>query len=456
MSWAQRPSPGIEFLMVSTSESDNPVSNSDSFRRAPSAGSQGMKPVLFVLRLNSALVSSLRSRQWRPEGMPAVCKLLEFLEREQIPFDVALVDKSQELVTDEELAVEFPEFSGTFYVVPSLQAVQPPRFLRRLARVREFAADIQQTSWCLQKLREKTYGLVYVDRTNLIVGGLLSRFSKHKVFLRLHGVIAFYDYYKKPLNRLLSPAQFLSFSAPYAQILCTQDGTAGDPFLSQFKNPSVPHRVILNGVEVGDVNLSTESSLRAAHGIEAGTRVILFTGRLESSKGADKFLEARVSLANSGLQFKAILVGGGSQETKLRKQLEEAGIEDKVVITGAVPHAQMSGFYNLADIYVSLNVHGNLSNCVLESVASGASLITFKPSAHCRDDSTYALLGDRANYIDRDRVAEELPRTIKELLAHPEKLDEAKQGMKTWASENMSDWDQRLGVEAGLIRELLL
>ena len=123
-------------------------------------------------------------------------------------------------------------------------------------------------------------------------------------------------------------------------------------------------------------------------------------------------------------------------------------------MTGALAHSEMSSYYNLADIYVSLNIHGNLSNCVLESVASGVSLITLGPGPYHRDDSTFTLLGDRAIYIDRNHVQRELLETLTELLNQPEKVQSMKTSLRQWALSNMSSWEERLQTEFDLIRRL--
>src|SRR5437667_7029668 len=79
-------------------------------------------------------------------------------------------------------------------------------------------------------------------------------------------------------------------------------------------------------------------------------RVVLYVGRLETSKGLETLLDAyaHVRVPNTVL----VLVGDGSLRCRLAKQAQRLGISDRVTFTGYVTPADTVAFYALADVFV--------------------------------------------------------------------------------------------------------
>lgn len=64
---------------------------------------------------------------------------------------------------------------------------------------------------------------------------------------------------------------------------------------------------------------------------------IVCTGRLTATKGQMLLVMACDRLKQSGRKFRCTLIGGGDQEQQLRQMVKEMGLENEVVLTGALP-----------------------------------------------------------------------------------------------------------------------
>jgi glycosyltransferase involved in cell wall biosynthesis len=94
-----------------------------------------------------------------------------------------------------------------------------------------------------------------------------------------------------------------------------------------------------------------------------------------------------------------LLVGGGPQEQALRGAVREAGLEDKVVFAGRVPHGEVQRFYSVVDVFAYPRRSMRLTELVtplkpLEAMAQGQLLVASDVGGHrelIRDGETGVL-----------------------------------------------------------------
>lgn len=79
-------------------------------------------------------------------------------------------------------------------------------------------------------------------------------------------------------------------------------------------------------------------------------RVLLYVGRLETSKGLETLVEAYARTELPGTVL--VLVGEGSQRGKIARQAERLGVEDQILLTGYVAPEEIVAFYSIADALV--------------------------------------------------------------------------------------------------------
>jgi glycosyltransferase involved in cell wall biosynthesis len=75
-------------------------------------------------------------------------------------------------------------------------------------------------------------------------------------------------------------------------------------------------------------------------------------------------------------EAKFLVVGGGSQEAKLKEQAKSLGISQSMKFTGQIPNDELPGYLNSADIYVSTSLSdAGLASSTAEAMACGLPVI---------------------------------------------------------------------------------
>ena len=145
--------------------------------------------------------------------------------------------------------------------------------------------------------------------------------------------------------------------------------------------------------------------------------MIGFAGSFYGYEGLDLLIEALALLAERRPELRALLVGGGLQESALRRLAGERGVASRVVFAGRVPHAEVPRYYDLIDVLAYPRRRIRLTEVVtplkpLEAMAQGRMLVASDVGGHeelIRDGETGFLFpaGD----------AQALARKIDEVLA---------------------------------------
>jgi glycosyltransferase involved in cell wall biosynthesis len=125
--------------------------------------------------------------------------------------------------------------------------------------------------------------------------------------------------------------------------------------------------VVPNGIDVAELGFepALRRAFRARHGIAPDATVIGGLGRLEPTKRFDVLIDAVLDLPGTTL----LLVGDGSARTALEARAGAAGIADRVVFTGAEPHAREA--LCAMDILAAPSEQETFGLAVLEAMAAG-------------------------------------------------------------------------------------
>jgi PEP-CTERM/exosortase A-associated glycosyltransferase len=165
--------------------------------------------------------------------------------------------------------------------------------------------------------------------------------------------------------------------------------------------------VIPNAVDSGAFRAEVDADLQLRQRLRLdGKEVVGFVGSFYAYEGLDVLIDAIARLAASRPALHALLVGGGPQEQALRAQVAAYGLEDRVMFTGRVPHADVQRYYGLIDVLAYPRHRMRLTDLVtplkpLEAMASGKVLIASDVGGHrelVRDGQTGFLFpaGDAA------------------------------------------------------------
>jgi glycosyltransferase involved in cell wall biosynthesis len=98
---------------------------------------------------------------------------------------------------------------------------------------------------------------------------------------------------------------------------------------------------------------------------------------LEPVYGVDRLVEAFIVLCGmEGLPpVQLRIAGGGSERTRLEGMLRSAGLAQRAVFTGAVPHDQVPAELAKSDIYVALSRSESFGVAVIEASACGLPVV---------------------------------------------------------------------------------
>ena len=161
-------------------------------------------------------------------------------------------------------------------------------------------------------------------------------------------------------------------------------------------------------------------------------------------------------LARRPGSLRAVLVGDGSRRHKLADHIAEAGAGDAVRLVGSVPHGEVAAWLGRADIYVSLNHLGNLSNANLEAIAAGKCMIILDEDARTHTDieTTRLIPDDAVLRIGRDSMEVNLARALESLLDAPERITSYAAATTRLGKELLQPWDARITHELDMIRHI--
>lgn len=97
-------------------------------------------------------------------------------------------------------------------------------------------------------------------------------------------------------------------------------------------------------------------------------RVILFVGRMTDEKQPEKMLDIYEKMYAQNNSYRLLMVGQGELLEKVRSQIAERKLADRVTIYEKVPNDCMWELYRLAECYINLNVHEIFGMAILEAM----------------------------------------------------------------------------------------
>lgn len=147
--------------------------------------------------------------------------------------------------------------------------------------------------------------------------------------------------------------------------------------------PQLEHRcrrvfVCYNGVDVRRFAPDEErrEQVRKRLGIAGDEIVVLLAGVMMRQKGVDRGIEAVGALAGRFPRLRLVLVGSGPEEDRLRALAATSPLGSRIDFVGGVPHQEMPGYFNAADLFVhpSQRAEG-LPTVIVEAMASGLPVV---------------------------------------------------------------------------------
>ena len=122
--------------------------------------------------------------------------------------------------------------------------------------------------------------------------------------------------------------------------------------------------VIINGVEPLRMATAEEKAeTRRKYGINEDDIVFGTVARLEAVKGHKYYVEAAAEIVKENPKAKFLIIGTGTEEDNLRKQVKALNIEDNVIFTGFI--TDVASVVNIMDINVNCSYGTETSSLAL-------------------------------------------------------------------------------------------
>lgn len=175
-----------------------------------------------------------------------------------------------------------------------------------------------------------------------------------------------------PLRRFL-----LNFFLSFANgSICVSNAVKNtNSFSENILRHHMVRRVIYNGVDHKDIDVVANSTFGWQDRINENSFVIGFVGDLKPVKDISTLIDAFVFVAAKCPRALLLLVGGGPLENSFRKQVERAGIVDRVIFTRHIERSEVYGALNLMDVFVMPSLIEGLCESIAQAMAKSLPII---------------------------------------------------------------------------------
>lgn len=330
-----------------------------------------------------------------PHHVKMLTRELTKMGHETVIYTTNLSDKSGQTTTFEDSGFEVRAFPvhvhvGDYFYTPEMKkALEQEEFdIVHAHCYRNYQAEL--ADWIAEERRKP---LIFTAHGTLVkLPNLRDRVLKGLYDLRNQGKVL-KDASRVVALSLRETNQYRSLGVPHKKIVRIYHGIDGDLFCPQ------PDPV----------------ELRARWGLD-GSPVVLYAGRLHHRKGVQYLLPAFQQLLPRFPTARLVLCGSDyGYQRELEQQARNRGIQDHVVITGAVEHDLMPEVYALADVVVLPAQYEVFGHTIAEAAACGKPVVATKWgwAAEFFEGDKECLLVDRYGDVD------ELARAIQALLEDP-------------------------------------
>jgi mannosyltransferase len=144
--------------------------------------------------------------------------------------------------------------------------------------------------------------------------------------------------------------------------------------------------IVMHGVDTISYAPPADRAAAFAQSGLPGRYAIGCFGRVRAQKGSDVFVEAMCRLLPRYPDFTAIIVGAIVPEQQgfanaLKKQIEAAGLQSRIVMTGEIEIEEVQHWYQRLTIYAFTSRNEGFGLTLIEAMSSGAALVASRAGA---------------------------------------------------------------------------
>jgi starch synthase (maltosyl-transferring) len=190
--------------------------------------------------------------------------------------------------------------------------------------------------------------------------------------------------------------------------------------------------VIPNGIDAAKVAEAAPADL-TQFGIPAGSRTLLFVGRLDPQKGPFVLMAAVRELCSRHAGLQVLLVGDGPLRDTLHAWVAKENLASRIHFAGR--RNDVPSLLRAANLFVLPSLWEGLPNVVLEAMAAGTPIVASRV-----EGISDLLVDDRTGLIVPPNSAGDLAEAIDRLLADPEHARQMGHSAQHFVRERFT-WD---------------
>ena len=272
-----------------------------------------------------------------------------------------------------------------------------------------------------QKLhREKPFDIVHAHMLprDGHAGLLTARALGVPVALTVHGTDIFHYFIpgREPWKRNIRIARDVDALMAVSNLLMSR--------VAPYRGEGKLSRVVQNGVDLSLVPTNEKKKPRS----------VISVGTLKARKCMDRTLEAFARLADEYPDATLTIVGIGEMEGQLRARIGQLGLQERVALTGGLPHEEVLRRMAQSDLFVLPSWGEGYGIVYIEAMAAGCIAVGAK------DEGIADTITDGENgFLVPAGGIDETERVMRRVFAHPERYEALRQkGMQaarglTWA-----------------------
>jgi glycosyltransferase involved in cell wall biosynthesis len=161
--------------------------------------------------------------------------------------------------------------------------------------------------------------------------------------------------------------------------------------------------VIYNGVEAPK-DLPAKEELKKE--LKFNGSILVSVGRLVPWKGFEMLIRAVSELRNELKDLKLFIIGDGPDRKKLADLIKQLGLENEVILVGALPRTEVFKYIRAADAFVLNTAYEGFSHLLIEVLGLGTPVLASSAGGNTE------ILSDKNaeifNFNDKERFKEQL------------------------------------------------
>jgi N-acetyl-alpha-D-glucosaminyl L-malate synthase BshA len=201
-----------------------------------------------------------------------------------------------------------------------------------------------------------------------LVGVIVAKLTRLNSFITAHGM----DINNFEVNSIYGRLISFSLNSCNVAIAVSEDLAKKMREYGVGQNKIV---ILKNAVDNKLFKPMRNEKLRNDYGIKEDEVLILFVGYLDIFKGIFEIIDAFCELHRHNKNLKLMMVGTGPKKTELKRKISKMGLENEVILTGALLHDQVVYYYQAADLFVLPSYTEGLPLSLLEAMACGLPVV---------------------------------------------------------------------------------